>query len=364
MSEFTKQDAEDAGWVIVHEGIDEEVEGATLNASHWRAEKYLNQPGRAGAFVEVAAPTEERLYESIAHSRAAVLGDGRGPRDRPVRRLGRCRLGRPLRRQHLRARLRRRDSRRPAQRRPARPERPGPTRTATSRASTSARATASAGGVRDRSPAVPSRASRDDDDGNLSPSRGAARAGPGGHRRGEVERDNADSPEEADGADAAQAPRRLATTRRAATRATRATTPRSCSRRPVQPPTPATASSRQVPDSEAAESDTERTNTDAPGDKPAESQDEIAGPDSDSVSRSAPRTPRRATCPRAPASPSTRTSWAMRNRPDRGHDRRRNRPGDRRAWRALLRSVGRVVRSSKRSASWTSRRRRRTTRRP
>lgn len=62
---FTKQDAEDAGWVIVHEGIDEEVEGATLNASHWRAEKYLNQPGRAGAFVEAAAPTEERLMEAI-----------------------------------------------------------------------------------------------------------------------------------------------------------------------------------------------------------------------------------------------------------------------------------------------------------
>lgn len=64
--QFTREDAEAAGWIIVHEAIDAETEGVSLNATVWRAEKYLNQPGRAGTFVEAQAHTEEGLYAAIA----------------------------------------------------------------------------------------------------------------------------------------------------------------------------------------------------------------------------------------------------------------------------------------------------------
>lgn len=63
---FTKEDAEAAGWTLVHEAIDAETEGVTLNSTVYRAEKYLTQPGRAGTFVEAFGHTEEALLAAIA----------------------------------------------------------------------------------------------------------------------------------------------------------------------------------------------------------------------------------------------------------------------------------------------------------
>jgi hypothetical protein len=60
--EFTASDAEAAGWQIVHEA---DPSADTANAEIWRAEKYINAPGRAGAFVDVQATTEEKLYAAI-----------------------------------------------------------------------------------------------------------------------------------------------------------------------------------------------------------------------------------------------------------------------------------------------------------
>jgi hypothetical protein len=62
----TRSDAEAAGWRIVHEGVDPSNEDSTTNAEVWRAEKYMNEVGRAGRFVEAQAVTEEKLYEAIA----------------------------------------------------------------------------------------------------------------------------------------------------------------------------------------------------------------------------------------------------------------------------------------------------------
>ena len=60
--EFTQADAEDAGWRIVHTA---DASAETANAEIWRAEKYVNTPGRAGAFVDVQATTEDKLFEVI-----------------------------------------------------------------------------------------------------------------------------------------------------------------------------------------------------------------------------------------------------------------------------------------------------------
>lgn len=62
---FTREDAEAAGWTIVHEAIDAETEGVTLNATLFVAEKYLTQPGRAGRYVTAEAHTEEGLMAAI-----------------------------------------------------------------------------------------------------------------------------------------------------------------------------------------------------------------------------------------------------------------------------------------------------------
>lgn len=62
-TEFTASDAEAAGWQIVHTA---DPSADSANAEIWRAEKYVNTPGRAGAFVDVQATTEEKLYAAIA----------------------------------------------------------------------------------------------------------------------------------------------------------------------------------------------------------------------------------------------------------------------------------------------------------
>ena len=61
----TREAAESAGWRIVHEGMNPEDETSTGNAEMWRAEKYLNEQGRAGRFVEAHGVSEEKLYEAI-----------------------------------------------------------------------------------------------------------------------------------------------------------------------------------------------------------------------------------------------------------------------------------------------------------
>jgi hypothetical protein len=59
--QFTRKDAEAAGYTFTHEG----VEDGSLNAQGFRAEKYVNEPGRAGVFVEEYGDTEEALLRAI-----------------------------------------------------------------------------------------------------------------------------------------------------------------------------------------------------------------------------------------------------------------------------------------------------------
>lgn len=66
----TREAAESAGWRIVHEGMSPEDETSTGNAEMWRAEKYQNEPGRAGVFIEAQAVSEEKLYEAIGFREA------------------------------------------------------------------------------------------------------------------------------------------------------------------------------------------------------------------------------------------------------------------------------------------------------
>jgi hypothetical protein len=287
MSEFTKQDAEDAGWVIVHEGIDEEVEGATLNASHWRAEKYLNVPGRAGAFVEVAAPTEERLYESIATREQQFSVTEEGPvlvpsvndsgdvasadlsDDSTVERISDDELTSARANDDL---LVLSD--------PTDPDSDieGVNLRAGNRLTQEEYETDPEAVAEPSEPVL-------DDDGNLVPAAEvAARADQAAIEEAKSQRDNADSVEDADGPDASLA---AAQARHDA----QSGDPGDSGNGPevVQPEAGAATDAsdseqqEQVLDSEAAESDTERTNTETPGDKPAQSQAEITGPDSDSV---------------------------------------------------------------------------------
>lgn len=283
MSEFTKQDAEDAGWVIVHEGIEEEVEGATLNASHWRAEKYLNEPGRAGAFVEVAAPTEDRLYESIATREQQFSSTGEGTVLLPAEGVedGDVSLSEP---DDL-ARVEDADYSDASNdvllvlSDPSDPD------------SDVERKVMSGGtdvtdGYETNPENVPAPSEPlTDDDGNLLPAADAtARADAAAIEEAKSQRDQADSVQEADGADAAAA---VAQARHDALTGDPGDSGNDGET--VQPEAGAATDASdseqqsQVRDSEAAESDTERTNTDLPGDKPAKSQDEITGPDSDAT---------------------------------------------------------------------------------
>lgn len=62
---FTASDAEAAGWRLVHDAVSPETEGVTLNSTVFRAEKYVSPPGRPGVFIDVAAHTEEGLLAAI-----------------------------------------------------------------------------------------------------------------------------------------------------------------------------------------------------------------------------------------------------------------------------------------------------------
>ena len=65
--QFTQADAEDAGWRIVHEGVNpEETEDASANSTYFRAERYYSPPGQTARLLEEVATTEDKLYERIA----------------------------------------------------------------------------------------------------------------------------------------------------------------------------------------------------------------------------------------------------------------------------------------------------------
>lgn len=71
MSEFTKADAEAAGWVFTH-AVEEasfslsETQGRSqVSPGDFRAEKYVSLPGRAAKLVTEQAESEEKLVERI-----------------------------------------------------------------------------------------------------------------------------------------------------------------------------------------------------------------------------------------------------------------------------------------------------------
>jgi hypothetical protein len=61
--EYKRADAEDAGWRVVHEA---DPDAGTANADGFRAEKYHSPPGYSGTFIEEWGETEEKLMERIA----------------------------------------------------------------------------------------------------------------------------------------------------------------------------------------------------------------------------------------------------------------------------------------------------------
>lgn len=65
--EFTQADAEAAGWRIVHEGVDPNAEDATANATYHRAEKYHSPPGATATLIEEVATDLAKLFERIAY---------------------------------------------------------------------------------------------------------------------------------------------------------------------------------------------------------------------------------------------------------------------------------------------------------
>lgn len=62
---FSESDAQAAGWIVVHNAVDAETEGVTLNATHWFAEKYVSPPGRPGGYVTLVGHTKEGLLAAI-----------------------------------------------------------------------------------------------------------------------------------------------------------------------------------------------------------------------------------------------------------------------------------------------------------